>query len=61
MAKIFVIQFKSAIGASKAQKRILKALGIRKLNRAIEHENRPEILGMVDKLRHLVRIEAINE
>ncbi len=61
MAKISVTQFKSAIGASKAQKRILKALGLKKLNRPVEHEARPEILGMVNKLRHLVKIEEINE
>jgi large subunit ribosomal protein L30 len=61
MVKIRVIQFKSSIGTSKAQKKILKALGIEKLNRPIEHEARPEILGMVNKLKHLVRIEEVNE
>ena len=61
MAKIRVIQFKSSIGASKAQKRIIKALGIGKLNRPVEHEARLEILGMVNKLPHLVRIEEVNE
>jgi large subunit ribosomal protein L30 len=61
MTRIRVIQFKSSIGASKAQKKILKALGIGKLNRPIEHEAWPEILGMVNKLPHLVRIEEINE
>jgi large subunit ribosomal protein L30 len=61
MGKIRVVQFKSSIGASKAQKKILKALGIGKLNRPVEHESRPEILGMVNKLKHLVRIEEIDE
>jgi len=61
MTKIRVIQFKSSIGASKTQKRILAALGISKLNRPVEHEARPEILGMVNKLQHLVRIEEVNE
>lgn len=61
MTKIRIVQFKSSIGASKAQKKILKALGIGKLNRPIEHEARPEILGMVNKLQHLVRIEEVNE
>ena len=61
MTKIRIIQFKSSIGASKVQKKILRALGIGKLNRPIEHEARPEILGMVNKLKHLVRIEEINE
>ena len=61
MTKIRIIQFKSSIGASKVQKRILKALGIGKLNRPVEHDARPEILGMINKLQHLVRIEEINE
>jgi large subunit ribosomal protein L30 len=61
MAKIRVIQFKSAIGASKAQKKIIKALGISKMNRPVVHENRPEIMGMVNKLPHLIRIEEVNE
>jgi len=61
MTKIRIVQFKSSIGASKVQKRILKALGIGKLNRPVEHDARPEILGMVNKLQHLVRIEEINE
>ncbi len=59
--KIRVTQFKSGIGASKSQKRILEALGLRKLNQSIEHEARPEILGMVKKLQHLVRVEEVNE
>ena len=61
MTKIRVIQFKSSIGASKAQKRILKSLGLGKLNRPVEHQAVPEVLGMVNKLQHLVRIEEVNE
>jgi large subunit ribosomal protein L30 len=61
MTKIRVIQYKSSIGASKAQKKIIRSLGICKLNRPVEHEAVPEILGMVNKLKHLVRIEEINE
>ena len=59
--KIRVTQFKSSIGASKSQKRILEALGLRKLNRPVYHEDKPEILGMVRKLQHLVKVEAVNE
>jgi len=61
MTKIRVIQFKSSIGASKAQKRIIESLGLGKLNRPVEHQAVPEVLGMVNKLKHLVRIEEINE
>ena len=61
MTKIRIVQFKSSIGASKAQKKILKALGIGKLNRPIEHQAVPEVLGMANKLQHLIRIEEVNE
>ena len=41
------------------QKRTLEALGIRKLNHSVEHEATPQILGMVVKVRHLVKVENI--
>ena len=49
-------QVKSRIGAPADQKRTLDALGLRKLNRVVEHECTPSILGMVDKVKHLVAI-----
>ena len=59
MAKIRITQVKSKIGKSERQKRTLEALGIRKLNHSVEHEATPQILGMVLKVRHLVKIENI--
>lgn len=56
MAKIKIKQFKSRIGAPKDQKRTLDALGLRKLNKVVEHEDSPAILGMVEKVKHLVAI-----
>lgn len=61
MTKIRITQFKSSIGASKAQKRIIESLGLGKLNRPVVHDARPEILGMVNKLQHLVKFEQVNE
>jgi len=61
MAKVRITQYKSAIGATKAQKKIMKALGLGKLNRPVEHEAVPEVLGMVRKLQHLLRVEEVNE
>ncbi|MEI6143586.1 MAG: 50S ribosomal protein L30 [Mariniphaga sp.] len=61
MAKVRITQWKSAIGASKAQKKIMVALGLGKLNRPVEHEAVPEVLGMVRKLQHLLRVEEVNE
>ena len=50
MSTIKVKQIKSRIGAPADQKRTLDALGLRKLNRVVEHECTPSILGMVDKV-----------
>jgi large subunit ribosomal protein L30 len=59
MAKIRITQVKSKNGKPKRQKRTLEALGIRKLNHSVEHEATPQILGMVEKVRHLVKVENI--
>ncbi|MCJ7447419.1 MAG: 50S ribosomal protein L30 [Bacteroidales bacterium] len=59
MAKIRITQVKSKNGRPPRQKRTLEALGIRKLNHSVEHEATPQILGMVEKIRHLVKIENI--
>ncbi len=61
MAKVRITQWKSAIGATKAQKKIIAALGLGKLNRPVEHQAVPEVLGMVRKLQHLLRVEEVNE
>ena len=59
MAKIRITQVKSKNGKPERQKRTLEALGIRKLNQSVEHEATPQIMGMVEKVRHLIRIENI--
>ena len=59
MAKIRITQVKSKNGKPERQKRTLEALGIRKLNHSVEHEATPQILGMVVKVRHLVKTENI--
>ncbi len=57
MAKIKLKQFKSSSGMPKRQLLTLQALGIRKMNRVIEVENTPQIQGMYNKVKHLVKIE----
>jgi large subunit ribosomal protein L30 len=59
MAKIKITQVRSAIGSCKRQKATLIALGIKKLNRSVEHEVTPQIMGMVNKLKHLVIVEEV--
>jgi large subunit ribosomal protein L30 len=59
MTKIRITQVKSKIGKPERQKRTLEALGIRKLNHSVVHEATPQILGMVTKVNHLVKVEDI--
>ena len=54
MATIKVKQIKSRIGAPKDQKRTLDALGLTKMNKVVEHEASPSIMGMINKVKHLV-------
>jgi len=59
MVKIRITQVKSKNGKPERQKRTLEALGIRKLNHSVEHEATPQIMGMVTKVKHLVKVENI--
>lgn len=56
MSKIIVKQVKSKIRRPGDQKRTLEALGLRKMNQEVEHEATPTILGMVNKVKHLVSV-----
>ena len=58
MAKIKIKQIKSKINSTKRQKRTLEALGIKKMHQVVEHEDTPQILGMVNKVSHLVAVEG---
>jgi len=59
MAKIKITQVRSKIGSDYTQKATLIALGIKKLNHSVEHEATPAILGMVNKVQHLVIVEKV--
>ncbi|RAI99790.1 large subunit ribosomal protein L30 [Chitinophaga skermanii] len=59
MAKIKITQVKSGIDRPEKQKLTLKALGISKLNRSVEVEATPQILGMVRAVNHLVKVEEV--
>ncbi len=56
MAKIKIKYTKSKIGSNQRQKNTLQALGFKKLNSMVEVEATPQILGMVEKVKHLVTI-----
>lgn len=59
MKKIKVTQIKSVIDRSERQKKTMKALGLRKMNASVEVIATPQILGMVTKVNHLIRVEEL--
>lgn len=59
MKKIRVTQIKSGIDRSERQKLTLQALGLNKLNAAKEVDATPQILGMVKKVSHLVKVDEL--
>ncbi len=57
MARIRITLVKSGIGYGKSQRRTLEALGFRRLNQSVVHEDSMAIRGMINKVRHLVKVE----
>ncbi len=57
--KLRIRQVKSASGHRFDQDRTIKALGIRRMNHTVEHDDTPQIRGMIFKVRHLVQVEEI--
>ena len=57
MKSLKVTQRKSGIGFDKKQKTALRSLGLRRLNHSVELEDTPAVRGMINKIKHLVRVE----
>jgi large subunit ribosomal protein L30 len=57
MAKIRVTQTRSKIGQSEKHRGTLRALGLGKIGRSAEHQESPQLAGMLRKVRHLVKVE----
>ena len=57
MAKVRVTQIRSQIGQSARHRGTLRALGLGKIGRSAEHQDSPELAGMLRKVSHLVRVE----
>ena len=57
MPKLRVTQIRSQIGQSQRHRGTLRALGLGKIGRSVEHEETPVVAGMLRKVRHLVRVE----
>jgi large subunit ribosomal protein L30 len=60
MKKIRITQVRSGIDRPKRQKRTLEALGLKRMHQTVEKEATPQILGMVNKIGHLLKVEEIN-
>lgn len=59
MATLKIKQVKSQIKRPARQKKTLQALGLRKMNQVVEHEDTPQIKGMVSTVAHLVEVEEV--
>ena len=59
MGKIKITQYRSSIDWPKRQKATLLALGLKKMNQTVEKEASPQVLGMVRKVNHLVKVEEV--
>ena len=57
---ILLKQVKSKIGSSYKQKRTMEALGLKKMNRVVKHKKTPQLMGMINKVSHLVSYDILN-
>lgn len=61
MSRLRITWKKSSIGYSTDQKATIRVLGLRRLNQTVEQPDTPAIRGMVDKVKHLVKVETVEE
>ncbi|HOX25915.1 MAG TPA: 50S ribosomal protein L30 [Candidatus Krumholzibacteria bacterium] len=59
MSKLKVTQIKSTVGRPHPHRRVIAALGLRHHQMTVIHEDTPTIRGMLQKVRHLVRVEEV--
>lgn len=59
MATYKITQVKSKIGSTQRQRDNLTSLGLRRINHSVVREGTPIVLGMLDKVRHLVKVEEV--
>ncbi|HYY02582.1 MAG TPA: 50S ribosomal protein L30 [Gaiellaceae bacterium] len=58
MTKVRITQVRSGIGQSQKHRGTLRALGLGKIGKTVEHDDGPVIAGMLRKVRHLVEVES---
>ena len=60
MSKVRITQVRSQIGQTERHRGTLRALGLGRIGRTVEHTESPQLAGMLRKVRHLVRVEDAN-
>ena len=60
MAQLTITQVKSAIGGRQNQKDTLRTLGLRRIGQSVVREDRPEVLGAIRTVAHLVKVEEVD-
>jgi large subunit ribosomal protein L30 len=60
MARLKVTQTRSKIGGTRAQRESLRSLGLKRIRDVVVKEDRPEIRGMIQTVRHLVTVEEVD-
>ena len=58
MARIRITQTRSGIGQSEKHRGTLRALGLGKIGKTVEHDDGPVVAGMLRRVRHLVRVDG---
>ncbi|MBO4396042.1 MAG: 50S ribosomal protein L30 [Eubacterium sp.] len=59
MAKLKITLVKSPIGSIPKHRKTVEALGLRKLNKTVEMPDNPAVRGMIDQVRHMVKVEEV--
>jgi large subunit ribosomal protein L30 len=60
MTNLKITQVKSQIGGKQYQRETLRTLGLRRIGQSVVREDRPEVLGMIQTVRHLVTVEEVD-
>ena len=61
MKKFKIVQVRSRIGRPERQKRTLDALGLTRMGKTVTIDASPQVAGMIEKVRHLVHVEELND
>ena len=60
MAKLKVTQLRSVIGTTRRQRDTIRALGLKQIRHTVVQDDKPEIRGMIAKVRHMVQVEEVD-